>query len=197
MCSSDLNRTYQTSGLVFRDACVYGDGFTHVFAQHGRVKHERVLASELYVDDVEGFYGQPRQMHRAKAVDRDVLMQLFPDRERAIKRAQPDQQTDLGLGGGAAVADQVTVIESWHLPSGPDAGDGRHVITIPDVVLYSGEWEYDFFPFARLPYNRPLVGYWSRGLAESIQNIQLEINKLLWLISRSMHLMGTWKIALE
>ena len=69
----------------------------------------------------------------------------------------------------------MTVIESWHLPSGPDAGDGRHVITIPDVVLYSGEWEYDFFPFARLPYNRPLVGYWSRGLAESIEGVSFRL----------------------
>lgn len=189
--------TKQESPLVFRDACVYGDGLTKVFAEHGRIKHNRTLASEVYVDDVEGFYGRPRQMHQAKAIDRSVLANLFPEKARAIQRAQADQTTDLGLGAGQVVADQITVIESWHLPSGPDATDGRHVITIPDVVLYSGEWKHDFFPFARLPYTPPLVGYWSRGLAESIQNIQLEINKLLWLISRSMHLMGTWKIALE
>lgn len=193
----DECRVHRMSPLVFRDGCVYGDGFTHVFAENGRVKHERVLASELYVDDVEGFYGFPRQMHRVKQVDRAVLCSLFPEKERAIRRAQVDQPTDLGLGDGLAVADQLSVIESWHLPSGPEAGDGKHVITIPDVVLYSGPWERKDFPFARLPYTPPLVGYWSRGLAESIQNIQLEINKLLWLISRSMHLMGTFKIALE
>ena len=190
-------QTNKNAPIIFRDACVYGDGFTHVFAQHGRVKHQRTLATELFVDDVEGFYQDPRQMHRARPIDRSVLISLFPEKERAIKRAQADQTTDIGLGSGQIVADQVTVIESWHLPSGPDAGDGRHVITIPDVVLYSGEWKNDFFPFARMAYNPPLVGYWARGLAESIQNIQLEMNKLLGMISRSMHLMGTWKIALE
>lgn len=193
----DECKVHRHSPLVFRDACVYGDGITHVFAENGRVKHERVLASELYVDDVEGFYGHPRQMHRVKQVDRAVLAGLFPEKEKKIRAAQIDQPTELGLGDGQAVADQLTVIESWHLPSGPEAGDGRHVITIPDVVLYSGEWKRDHFPFARLPYTPPLVGYWARGLAESIQNIQLEINKLLWLISRSMHLMGSFKIALE
>jgi hypothetical protein len=42
-----------------------------------------------------------------------------------------------------------------------------------------------------------MYGWWGQALAEQIQNIQLEINKLLWIIQRSMHLAGTFKILLE
>ena len=36
------NNTHDLGVTAFRDAAVWGDGFIHVFAQHGRVRHERV-----------------------------------------------------------------------------------------------------------------------------------------------------------
>ena len=92
----------------------------------------------------------------------------------------------------------ITVRESWHLPSGPGADDGRHCITIDGAVLGEMEpWPHQFFPFARVQWSPRLYGYWGQGLAEQLQNIQLEINKLLWVIQRSMHLMGSFKVFIE
>lgn len=180
---------------IFRDACVFGDGFIHVYESNNRVKLERVIPSEIYVDMMESFYGEPRQLHRVKNIDRAILIDMFPEHKRAILEAN-SASTDL-TGVYQNVADQITVAESWHLPSGPKAKDGLHAIIIPNKTLHKEEWENDFFPFAHFRWNKRLYGWYGQGLSEQIQNIQLEINKLLWVIQRSMHMAGTFKIFME
>jgi hypothetical protein len=189
------NSTHELGTTVFRDAAVWGDGFIHVFAKGDRVCHERVMSSEIFVDDVEALYGQPRQMHRVKQVDRQVLFDMFPDEADKIAGAKPSRTEEAGR---SIVADMLTVRESWHLPSGPGADDGKHVITIDGAVLGRMEpWPHQWFPFARCQWAPRLYGYWGQGLAEQLQNIQLEINKLLWVIQRSFHMMGSFKVFIE
>lgn len=180
---------------AFRDGAVLGDGIIHVYDCHGRVKWERVIPSELYVDMVEGFLGDPRQLHRVKNVDRQVLIDLFPSKKRAILEAD-SASADL-VGTYQNVSDQVTVCESWHLPSGPDATDGLHVIAVDKELLFIEDWTKPYFPFAKFQWGKRLYGFWGQGAAEQIQNIQLEINKLLWVKQRSLHLAGTFKVLLE
>lgn len=188
------NEMHRLGVEVFRDAVVWGTGVVHVFPCAGRVKAERVLASELLVDEVEGFYGRPRQMHRTKNVDRTVLLELFPEHARKIREAN---RAEASSRASEDVSDQIKVIESWHLPSGPDAKDGLHTITISQHTLLSEDYSKDFFPFAFIHWSKRLHGFWGQGGVEQIQNIQLEINKLLWVIQRSMHLAGSFKILLE
>ena len=189
------NSTHELGTTVFRDASVWGDGFIHVFAKGDRVCHERVMSSEIFVDDVESLYGSPRQMHRVKQVDRQVLFDMFPDDYAKIANVKPARTEE---NGRSIIADMITVRESWHLSSGPDADDGKHVITIDGAVLGEVEpWPYQWFPFARCQWSPRLYGYWGQGLAEQLQNIQLEINKLLWIIQRSFHLAGSFKVFVE
>ncbi len=197
------NDAYKVGVQAFIDGCVWGDGFVHVFAENKRVRFERVLASELWVDDLDGFYGEPRAMHRSKDVDREVLRELakawIKDDPKRLNLAlvkindvtpsNPDQTADY-------IADKVEVVESWHLRSGPDATDGKHVICIKGCVLVEEEWEHDFFPFARFQWCPRLYGYWSQGLAEQLQNIQLEINLILQTIKQSFWKGGTFRVFL-
>ena len=206
------NKAYRLGVKAFRDAFVFGDGLIHVFAENGRVKFERVLSSELWVDEMEGFYGEPRQMHRTKGVDRAVLMEMVaawakdrPKKERAdlldkVKNSNPTTQDQ--SASQPDVNDLVTVRESWHLPDGPepteeDPKGGKHVISIDGAELFAENYVKPFFPFARLSWSERLYGYWSQGGAEQLQNIQIEINKLLGLIQRSFHLGGTFKVFLQ
>jgi len=201
------NRLRQMAPRVFKEGAILSDGFLHIFERFGRVCMERVLCHEIYVDDIEAFYGTPRQMHRVRNVDRQLMIEWvkslplsaaeMKDAVAALKSAETAVNDDYSGFDTKSIADQVSVAQSWHLPSGPEATDGLCAISLPNKLLWKGEWKHDFFPFARFPWSPPLYGYWSRGLVESIQNIQLEMNKLLWLIQRSMHLMGTFKIALE
>jgi hypothetical protein len=51
----------------------------------------------------------------------------------------PAAKADL-TGTYQNVSDQVTVAEAWHLPSGPGAKDGLHLIVLENVELTSDKW---------------------------------------------------------
>lgn len=187
------HQAYDMGIQSFLDAEVLADGLIHVFPKDGRLAWERVLPWELMIDEVEGFYGKPRQMHYVKQMDRSQLLAMIPGHKGDISNADSANQND--RGGHLNIADMVEVRESWHLPSSPKAKDGKHIITIDGHNLTLMEpYAHDFFPFARLPWCPRLWGYWSQSGAEQIQSIQLEINKLLWVIQRSFHLMGSFKV---
>lgn len=189
------NKAYQLGAQVFKDAEVWGTGILHVYECNKRIVYERVICNEIIVDDVEAFYGQPRSLYRTKNIDRSILLDLFPDEESAIKDANQARPDD--LGAYPSTSDELQVIEAWHKPSGPDAKDGKHSISIYGKELFSEEWDRDYFPFVFFHWNKKQFGFWGQSLVEQIQPIQLEINKLLWVLQRSYHLAGSFKILLE
>lgn len=199
------NDAHKMGNRALLDACIFGDGFIHVFeGQDGRVKWERQLAQELWVDDMDALYGDPRSLHKLTDVDREILLEnaggwlgdaTAAERERILARirganvSKPD-------GSMEVLADKVAVCESWHLPSGPKAGDGKHCISIKGCVIFEEEWEHDCFPFAKLPWAPRPVGWWGQSLAEQLQNLQLEINLLLQTIKQSFWKGGTFRVFL-
>lgn len=188
------NDAYHHGAMMFRDACIWGTGITHVYNYYNRVKHEEVLPHEIYVDEVEAARSNPRQMHRVKIIDRMQLVDMFPSSKKKIINAGAATYDE--VGAYQHISDVVMVRESWHLPSGPEANDGLHVITINDAVLLKEEWTKDHFPFAFFHWNRKPIGFWGQSVVDQLQNIQLEINKLLWVLQRSYHLAGSFKVLL-
>lgn len=190
------NRGYELGGDAQRDAEVFGDGLIHIWDRKGRVCWERVLAGELWVDEAEGMYGKPRELHWVRPVDREMLLAAFPDAREVILSSEAEPIAN--YIPVASQADMVMVRESWHLRSGEDADDGKHTISIAggllDPIL---PWEHDFFPFARFTSMTRPMGYWGQGAAERLQSKHIEINKLLWLIQRSMHMAGTFKVFIQ
>jgi hypothetical protein len=177
------------------DSIVFGDGLAKVFAKDGRPCIERVNPRRIYTDWIESLNGTPRQMMQIDLVDRDVLIDAYPDHADKIRAASSASLDAVGLY--SATSDQLMVVEAWHLPSGEDAGDGRHCIVVDGCCLFSEEWKKTFFPFAKLPFAERTEGYWAQGGAEQIQGIQLEINKIMWRISRSLDLGSTFKVWLK
>jgi hypothetical protein len=190
------NRMRELAPIVFRDADINGTGAIHVFEKDGQVTFERVLVDEILVDEVESLSSaSPRQMHRLKAIDRGVLKALFPGKGSMIdnsKEALSDKSSSR-----PHVSDQIVVAESWHLPSGKDAKDGLHTIVCDGGTLFSEVWDLPVFPIVFFHSARRQYGFWGQGACERLQNIQLEINKLLWVIQKTMHLAGTSKIWVE
>jgi len=192
-------KTYDIGLEAFRDGCIWGDGFIHVYGRAGKLCHERVLPSELWTDEVEGQYGFPRNMHRVKLVDKDQLAGDFPECRKEIFDTPKDPEASQR---GQNLSDMVRVVESWHLGTPDEKGEvtgGLHCISLPDsgvMLVEPEEWPYEFFPFARFSWCRRPLGYWSQGFCEQAQGTQMELNKSLWLIQRSMHLAGTPKVLL-
>jgi hypothetical protein len=182
-------KAYELGEKALRDACVFGDGLIKVFEKDDRVCLQRTLETELFADKNDSWYGDPRQLIELKLSDRDMVAAMFPDAKIDIEKS-----TKAYIDGSGesqeTIADQIIVVEGWHLPSCDGADDGRHVIVCSAGVILDEEWEKDYFPFVKLPYNPHTVGWFSQGLVEVLMGTQLGIDNLLRQISESINIMG-------
>lgn len=187
-------KTYEQAAIILRDALVTGDGIGHVYeTPDARVGLERVLLTELLVDPNESMYGEPRQMYRLKLIDRNVLIANFPkyaQKLEAAAKAYPDNSAD----SSKSVSDLVMVVEGWRLPSGKGMKDGRHTIAVSSGCLIDEPYTKDKFPFVFLKYAPRLLGFWAQGVAEQLMGTQLELNSILWTISKAIKLIGVPRI---
>lgn len=190
-------KAYQLGTTALRDALVQGTGVIHVYeTPDNRVGMERVLLTELLVDPNEAMYGEPRQMYRVKLVDRDVLIANFPKYKEKLEiaaKAYPDNSAD----SAKSVSDLVMVVEAWRLPSGKNTKDGRHTIACSSGSLLDEPFTKDRFPFSFLHYSPRLLGFWSQGVAEQLMGTQMELNSILWTISKAIKLVGVPRVFVE
>lgn len=186
------NKLYQMGPMAFRDGCIFGEGIIHCFQENGKIKYERVLPYELLVDYLESHYGpeSTKSLFRIKNIDRTELAEAFPDKAELIARMS--NTSTFISANNRSVADTVTVVEAWRLPVGEQKG--RHVIVTENAILHDEDYEDDFFPFAVFRYSPRLYGFYSQGMAEQLVPIQVEINRTLISIQRSLYLGGTHKI---
>lgn len=189
-------KAYDLMALQLRDSCVLGNGFLKVFQKDDKVMLERTLETELLTDFNDAYYDNPRQLIQIKLVDRSVMQDRFPDAEGIIAGAVHGN-VDSTPRSTETISDQFIMAEAWHLPSGKDADDGRHVIVCSEGVILDEEWEKDRFPFNRLGYNPNIVGFFSQGLAEILMPGQMEIYRMLIVASQSLELMGVPRIYID
>lgn len=191
-------QAYRHGEYILRDALVEGTGCLKVYeTSDKRVGIERVLLTELLTDPNESIYGSPRQLFQFKLMDRAVLQEIMGGKYSAIieraEKAYPDNSAD----SSKTISDQVMVVEAWRLPSGKDSGDGRHTIACTSGIITDEEYTKDKFPFVFLHYSTRLLGFWAQGLAEQLMGTQLEINSLLYTISRAIKLVGVPRVFQE
>lgn len=190
------NKTYDVGIDAFGDGEVQGDGHVYVYPRAGRIRHERVMPGEIWVDEIEALYNKPRNLYRVKEVDREELLTYFEDDKDAVK-AIKSATTVSALSRFAQTqssSDMVTVSEAWHLGAENEDGEfvgGKHAIAINGAMLLAPEeYDFDFFPFARFQWCKRPQGYYGQGLCEQLAGLQMELNAELSLIQRSMRLAG-------
>lgn len=164
---------------VVRDGLIRGTGVAKVYRDGNDVSIERVPRRELVVDPTEARYGTPRVLGQVKRVSKDVLAEMFPEYREAIMAAAAATREEWEPFEGDIDSDQVEVAEGWHLPSGPDADDGCHVIAIRGLMLMRECWERPRFPFAFFHWCPPVDGFWGTGLVEEAAPTQKEVNDTL------------------
>lgn len=145
-----------------------------------RPKLERVLPNEIMVDAVDGQYRQPRSMYRQKLVAREQLMALYPKHALKLKEAggpSAANYVDLFIRRDNR-ADFVRVVEAWHLPSGKNKNDGRHIICTDNCDLLDEPFTKKRFPIRAYRYVERRVGYWGQGLVERVTPAQVRLSEL-------------------
>lgn len=181
---------YETALQAFVDAAIYGTGFLFPYVDDGdRLAIERVSPFEIFVDEADALYGEPRNLYRFKYVDRDHLAGLYPKFKEQIASAQGLKSEDGGLSANSR-SNLVQVVEAWHLPSVEDAGDGKHVIAVSNATLLNEKYEDNEHALIKLVYNPRQLGYFGQGLCEPLAPLQNEVNSLLWKIQICMHFLA-------
>lgn len=193
-------RVHEHAKEIFNDACIFGTGVMHVFkGDDGRLEVERVMVDELYVDDADAHYGKPRSIFRRKMVHREVLCSMFPESTDAIYASDPPNQehsSDLR----DSQTPMVEVWEGWHLgtePSNKKNTGGKHVIAIDGHELFCEDWKMDQFPFVAFRFKKRTVGFWGKGVAETLTGIQIELNRLVNSISEQLRRKGRGRIFVQ
>lgn len=189
------NDVYSTGQQAFKDSTVTDVGIVKTYIKNNKIVTERVMANELYVDDREALYGDPRTIYQVKYVPKSVLAARYPKFKHLIATCSSsfDEATDFN----DKASNLAVVIEGWHLKSGPSAKDGKHVIIIDNAELFSEDYKKDWFPFTFLRWANPMVGFWGQSLADRLVGNQLEINTMLSTIQRSFRLGSSFKVFLE
>lgn len=188
-------KLYEVMPRIFSDACIFGTGALKIYRDKAKIKIERVFIDEILVDDNEAIYGQPRQIHQRKWVNKDVLAAAYPKFKGAIEACV--DMNNPAIEATCRSGDMLLVVESWHLRSSEDSKDGRHVICINNETLCSEDYDKDYFPFVFSRWSERPLGFWGQGIAEQLTGIQLEMNKLLRTIQVSMHLVSVPKLLIE
>jgi hypothetical protein len=190
-------KAYVKSPQVFIDGCEFGTGFLYLYrAEDKRLECERVLPSEIFVDDADGRYAKPQQMLRRKVVSRDVLCAMFPEHTEAIVTCGKDESKNFNATIEVE-ANQLEVWEAWHLPSSKKSKDGKHVISINNCVLFEEQWKLDKFPFVVFRYKKRTTGFWGKGVTESVAGIQMELNRLVRSVSEQLRRKGRGRVFVQ
>lgn len=187
---------YEHGENILRDSLVLGTGIVKVFEKDDKVCIERRLLTEILIDPNDGLYGNPRQLYELQLVDRSILEFMYPEKRGKVESAE-QAYPDNGGDSSKTIADQVMVVEAWRLPSSPDAGDGRHVISCTSGVLLDEEYKKTYYPFVMDEYSKRMLGMWGQGLAEQLTGTQQGINRILATIDQSINLVGVPRVFVE
>lgn len=181
-------KAYKKGPKAFLNGCIGGTGIGHIYEENNNIALELVPPHELLIDPQESMYGDPRQMMRRKYVDRHMLMSMFPKFKGEIYAAA----NHIGMENVEenTIADNVTIVEAWHLRSSPKAKDGRHMLVIDNCALLDEDYTEDDFPFEFLRWKEPQMGFWGNGVIHDIIGIQVDINRTLKKIQKAHYLLS-------
>lgn len=189
-----IMKQYMMSLEVFRDGAMTGTGIEYVYADvlGKRIRAERVLPDELLVDNQDARDGNPKIMRRMKNVSREWLASQYKESNpRLFAKIMEATCLEVDASSVQTIADPVTLIEAWKLPSYPDAGDGRRILAVSNATLVDAEWMREGFPFALFHWNTLPMGFWGIGAVEELAPIQIEINYIAQKIQKLMTLATT------
>jgi hypothetical protein len=178
---------------TFRDAAVYGLGAIQFeyenWTDDKKLTCNWVFIDELKLDPFDSARGIPRSLHRTRMIQKELLLARFKDEEKQKWIEEAAANAANQFQNIETVIDYVVYIESWHLANGKDH-PGRHVISVGDRVLLDEEYPWDDYSgcMAFFQYYQKPVGMMGRGIPETIQSGQYEINKILLAIQQAQEL---------
>ena len=172
-----------------------------------KIKAWSVSPRYVYIDRIEGRHGKPRSIYFKDHVDRYKLFDTYctEDREdlhgtileRSVGVNKCQANDDLERDGYASTSERcemLTVREAYHLPSGPRAKDGRHVIWVKGCTLVDEEFCWDRFPCVFMRFGARGDGFWGESALKRLAPTQKLLDKLNEKIDECQDIMGVPRI---
>jgi hypothetical protein len=184
---------WDTRTLRLRDGGIVGSGFALNYRVGRKMFHDRIFKREVRVCPIDAERGKPRTMYIGRLVDKLMLAERFPKFADLIYEAD----ADCGDGTWRTAHEEDTehlalVIECWHLPSGENATDGAHVISISNATLRNDQYKRDVFPVSKFDFCPANAGYFGSGIAQQLEGLQYEVNSVGMRLQERHYLMGTY-----
>lgn len=188
--TGELFRTkaYEKGEHLLRDGEVWGTGVWKVLESlDHKVDLQRKIYTDILFDQNDARDGAPRMLYEFNLVDREVLAEYFPKYRSDIAKAE-QAYPDNSDTSAKTISDQVMLVEGFRLPSSKTAGDGRHMIACSAGCLFDEEFKKERFPYVFLTSSPRMIGMDGQGAAERLMGTQVEINKTLIQMSKSIEL---------
>lgn len=188
------SKVYAKSDKIFQAATIWGTGVAKIYDHGEEVRFDSLIPQEQYkVDLEEARYGEPKTHYESHLIDRELLASEYPEFREKIMNA------DSGMGmfgsGGVRQEGNVRVLEGLRLPIGKSKG--RHIIAVSNATLVDEEWKDSDHPYEFYHYDLSPLGFFGTGVPEAIFSIQIEINKILRRMQKSIHLMSVPRVFLH
>lgn len=185
---------YEKASAAFRDGAVLGTGVLLPYTTGTKTPRfcvDRSPAHEWFVDAADAEYGEPRCLYRIRWVSRERVRLYWPN------------AADAGRDREHASDDFACVIEAWFRPLDapnqppsdiedglPIERRGRHVLVVEDLAVVDEAYPWDEFPAVFFHWDKPISGFWGPSAGKEVIGIQIEVNKLLAKVQKSMKLVG-------
>lgn len=192
----DETHAYRLGAQALKDAALLGTGCVKVFTRNGKICAERVLMSEILVNEVLGFDSKPPEIAQVKEVSRESVRKLAEDLGRDDALPAIDALTSVASRTSSFFTDMVEIYECWYLARGEDS-PGRHVIMIAGATLVDEEWKHDYFPLIFIRWREAPTGFHGIGIAQSSMASQIEITSTVKNISKNHHLNANPRVLVQ
>lgn len=179
------HEVHQKCHRNFHAAAKIGTGANFVFAKNGKPVVERVLASCVLVDDRECEFGEmPKTLYRVHpAASKDELIAEYPKFKDEIERCSATS-SERRRRSGQALADDITVIESWRRQCGKVPG--RYVKCVNGVDLEDKPYKKPYFPCDKIVWSEQDDSWYGISLGERIMGQQGALNHRNWVIQKGL-----------
>lgn len=199
------SKVYEETKKALRDACIFGDGFVkHWHDSQGNINIKRVFKPSLIVNQAEVMYAQePKTIYEVRVVDKGTLKEKYPDFKHEIDEASISD-IPFFIDSFESNHQLAVVVEAYrvaHKTVDKEGKEilhpGKHFIGISTATFVYEDFKKEKIPYTRIQYVPNAVGYYGKGVAEIITGHQIELNRMLRRISRSMNIMSSPNILVD